>query len=259
MLRTFDPAPFNQIAAHPEVLPWLGLPPGAEPDLSALVRDPRNFAFLTGNRDGGYVLKLLQPGLYEAHTLAIPSARGAPMGRLLRDGFYMMFTASEAIEVVTSIPDGNAAALDWSTFAGFRDTFRSEAKGPGAIHLMGEMVGQQHRSIRYEDWVAKSRDAETLGKLFHAKLDEARGEPSHQPDRLHDRWVGATMACAIAGNLGKGIGLYNRWALQANYAEARILSFTPPLVDIGDAIVQLQSGALDVLEIKPRSGEPLSA
>lgn len=255
MLRTFDPTAFNAIARHPEVLPWLGLPIGVEPDLTGLVRDVRNYAFLTGNQDGGYILKRLDPGLYEAHTLAVPEARGYPMGKLMQDGFYVLFTATDCIEVVTSIPDGNDAAKEWSNYCGFRDTFRTEKGTPGELLLMGEAVGQQHRSISYGDWVGRSKDAGHLGKLFHAKVDEARGEASHAPDKLHDRWVGATIACAIAGNLVKGIGLYNRWAAQANYGRAAIISSTPPLVDIGDAIVQLTNGALDVLELKSRSGE----
>jgi hypothetical protein len=116
------------------------------------------------------------------------------------------------------------------------------------------MVGMQFRSLTYGDWVQRSKDCRKLGQLFHEKIDAVRGEASHAPDKLHDHWVGATIACAIAGNLGKGIAYYNRWARQIGYADATIINVNPPLVDVGDAIVQISNGALDVLEIKPRSG-----
>lgn len=255
MLRTFDQRPFNDIAHHPEVRPWLGFAIDELPDLTALVRDRNNFCFLTGHMDGGYILAKLQPGLYAAHTLAVPAARGLPMARLMADGFFTMFTATDCIEIITSIPDGAEHARTWSDLAGFRDTFRAEKGTPGQLPLMGEMVGQQFRSLAYGDWLLKSKDARHFGELFHQRVDAARGEASHPEDRVHNAWVGATIGCAIAGNLAKGIGLYNRWACQVGYQGATILSSTPPLVDIGDAIVQLTNGALDVLELKPRSGE----
>ena len=230
--------------------PWLGFDPTEDVDLSGLVRNRNNYCFLTSHMDGGYILARLGPGLYAAHTLAVPAARGLPMARLMSDGFFTMFTATDAIEIVTTVPDGNDAARSWSDLAGFRDTFRSEPGTPGQLPLMGEMVGQQHRSLVYGDWALKSKDAKHFGELFHQRVHAARGEASHPEDRVHNHWVGATIGCAIAGNLGKGIGLYNRWAAQAGYGPASILSVNPPLVDIGDAIVQLLSGSMDVLQVR---------
>ena len=247
MLRTLDPAPFNAIAAHPEVHPWLGFEdPTAEPDLTTTVRNLANVCFLTSQKEGGYILVKQDPGLYTAHTLALPAARGRPMARLMRDGFFHMFTATDAIEITTSVADGNENAGAWAELAGFRPTFRREGVHP----LMGERVGVQWMSLRLEDWVMRDPHLPELGQLFHTKLEAFRGHASHGEDPLHDRWVGFTLSAAMEGNLDKGIGLYNRWATLAGYQRAVILDRHPVLVDIGDAIVQLSHSALDVLEAR---------
>ena len=61
--------------------------PTAEIDLTPQISNPDNFAFLTDQGDGGYVLLKLQAGLYAAHTLALPAARGRPMLKLMRSVF----------------------------------------------------------------------------------------------------------------------------------------------------------------------------
>lgn len=249
--RSLDAAAFNRIASDPEVRPWLGFTdPAADVDLSAMVGNPDNFCFLTEAEDGGYILVKLQPGLYCAHTLSLKSARGRPMLNLMRDGFAMMFMATDAVEICTMVPDGAEQADKWSDLAGFRETFRRDAFFP----IMGQRVGGSFRSLHYQDWVMRDPRHEGLGKLFHDKLDAARkaGEAeTHADDKAHDQWVGATLGGCISGNLSKSIGMYNRWAAQSGYEQARIMTVNPPVVDIGDAIVGLALGRLDVLKIKP--------
>lgn len=251
MKRSLNAKPFNLIAMEPSVRPWLGY--GLEDiDLTPLVENPNNVCFLTENEDGGYILVKLRPGLYSAHTLALPSARGRAMLNCMRDGFATMFTATDAVEIVTMVPDGNEAGSRWADVAGFRETFRREAFFP----LMDETVGASFRSLRYEDWVLKDPRHGKLGELFHERLDEARGEAgahTHPDDPVHDRWVGATLSSAIEGNLPKAIEFYNRWAAQSGYEQSRIISVNPPVVDIGDGIVQLVSGRLDVLKVRPNA------
>lgn len=247
MKRTLNPAPFNVIANDPTVRPWLGFGTGAL-DLSGIVDNPENVCFLTDNEDGGYVLTKLQSGLYQAHTLALQIARGRPMLQCMRDGFATMFLSTDAIEIVTMVPDGNDAGDRWAAVAGFREVFRRER----FFDLNGETVGGSFRSMHYNDWVMKDARNERLGEAFHDQLARARdGGHSHAKDVAHDRWVGATYQAALNGNLIKGINLYNRWAVQAGYQLSRIISVNPPVVDIGDAIVQLSAGHLEVLRAKP--------
>lgn len=246
MKRTLSAQAFNVIANHPEVRPWLGFGSG-ELDLTAIVEDTSNVCFLTPEEDGGYILHKLHPGLYEAHTLALPSARGRPMLETMRDGFATMFMATDAIEIVTRVPDGNEKAAKWADVAGFREVFRREH----AFMLMDETVGVSFRSLHYGDWVLRDKRHLELGRLFHEKLSTHSGHIPHADDPVHDAWVGATMGGCIEGNVSKAIGLFNRWAAFSGYHQATILSLNPPMIHTGDATVQLVSGRLDVLKLGP--------
>lgn len=244
MIRTLDASAFNEIIKHPDVRPLLGFAdPSVEVDLTAVVGNIDNFAFLTPHGDGGYLLLKLQPGLYAAHTLALPTARGRPMIRLMREGFAAMFKASDAVEIITQIPDGNANAKALSDVAGFRDTFRRESFFP----MNGELVGCQFRSLGYADWVMGDKANLAAGRELHEVLAESPGHVNHPEDSVHDHWVGATIGGCVEGNMAKAIGFYNRWASIAGYGTARILSTQPPVVDIGDAVIQLADGRIEIL------------
>lgn len=243
--RSLDPVPFNIMANLPDVRPFLG--GVGELDLSDLVKNPENFAFLTPNNDGGYICVKLAPGLFQAHTLSLPSARGKPMLSLMRDGFATMFMSTDAIEISTLVPDGAEAADRWANVAGFRETFRREAFFP----LMDQMVGGSFRSLHYADWVLRDPNNKRLGEAFHVKLEAAQGHANHPDDPVHDHWVGATLGGCMEGNPHKALGLYSRWASQAGYMPAKIVTVNPLVVDVGDSLVQFLSGQVDILSVKP--------
>lgn len=248
-MRTLNAAPFVEIASDPTVRPWLGI---ADPKadlteaLTPIVANVANFCFLTESGHGGYIVQKLQPGLYCAHTLALPSARGKPMLSLMHQGFRFMFTATDALEITTSVPDGADAADRWAQIAGFREQFRREAFFP----LLGEVVGASFRSLSYMDWVFRAPDMESIGKAFHTVLEAAGAHVNHGDDHAHDRIVGATLAGCNEGNAQKAIALYGRWAALAGYLPATILSLTPLVVDIGNAVIQHSHERLDVLSVR---------
>ena len=249
MRRTLDPACFINIASDPEIRPWLGI---ADPkaDLAApltqLITNPHNFCFLTETGLGGYIVQHLQPALYCAHTLALPPARGRPMLTLMHQAFRFMFTATDALEITTSVPDGAEAADRWAQIAGFKEQFRREAFFP----LMDQLVGASFRLRTYADWVASAPDLETIGHSFHKVLEAAGAHINHADDPIHERWVGATLAGCNEGNAQKAIALYNRWASLAGYMGAEILTLNPLVVDIGNAVIQHSHERLDVLHVK---------
>lgn len=248
MIRTLDGAPINAIAADPEVRPWLG---GTGPiDISAMVANPANYCFLTECGAGAYVVAKLQPGLYAVHTLAKRSARGRPMMRLMLDVGAMMFTQTDAIEITTLVPDGAELASRWADFAGFRETFRREA----AFDLNGETVGASYRSMTYADWVLRDKRNAEQGAAFHDLLVSTRGHQSHPDDPVHDHWAGATALGCLAGNVSKAVGHYNRWASVAGYVQSTILSINPPVIDTGDAIIQIVNGRAEVLRTYAAGG-----
>lgn len=245
MRRIFNADSLNQIVKHPEVRPWLGIAdPKEELDFSTIAQNPDNFLFMTECERGGYLLAKVQPGLYAAHTFALPEVRGRPMHRLMIQGFDFMFTATDCLEVASVVADGNSHAMTWANVAGFRETFRRES----FIPLMGEMVGGQFFSLVFQDWVQRSSACAKAGGAFHALLHDKLGHENHPEDGLHNRWVGAVVECARAGNLAKGVMFYNRWAPIAGYGQARIVSVNPPLIDMGTGLVSMdQAGGLDVI------------
>lgn len=252
MKRSLDPAPFNAIYNHPEVRPWMGH--GCEPqDLSVVVENTDNFCFLTPNEDGGYIVAKLHLGLYVAHTLALPSARGRPMLQLMRDGFEYMFTATDAVEIVTTCPDGNPMGDRWAKVAGFRETFRREAFFP----LMGKTVGASFRSLAYQDWAIRHEPNRRAGEAFHDQIHAASPHLAlHPDDPVHDAMVGATIKGCLAGNIAKSVDLFNRWAVQAGYFPSAIISERPPVIFTGDATISLIDGKLEVLKVQVCETDP---
>lgn len=252
MKRSLDAAAFNRICNDPAVRPWMGQ--GLEPlDLAPVVAEPANCCLLTERHDGAYLVQKLAAGLYVAHTLALPSARGRPMLRLMRQGFEFMFTATDAIEITTFCPDGNPQADRWAQIAGFRETFRREAFFP----LMGQTVGGSFRALGYLDWALAHGPNRAAGKAFHDRLHAASPQLAlHPDDAAHDAMVGATLKGCQAGNVRKAVELFNRWAAQAGYLGAAVLSEIPPVVDTGDAILGLDGGELQILHVKAGAGAP---
>jgi hypothetical protein len=246
MQRWLSAAALNVIGEHPDVKPWLGYEPDTVVDLSWATDNPANYCLMTDDAKGGYLLISKGNGVYEAHSLALPEARGSSMLRLMHDGFEFMFLSTDCVEITTMVPDGNPAAEQWSRFAGFRPTFRRE----GFFPLFGEKVGGQFLTLSYFDWVGRAPGIMAEGAKFHMDLESLNRLEPHPDDEIHDRWVGATILGIRCGNILKCVALYNRWSMIAGYQECRILSATPPLVDIGDAVIQMSHGHMDVLKVR---------
>ena len=243
MKRSFDPAPFNAIANDTATRPWLG---GSGPlDLSQVVRDVRNFCFLTEGEHGAYVYAKLADGLYAAHTLASPPARGRPMLTLMRETLRFLFVATDAVEVVTTVPDPNTAASKWAEIAGFRETFRREA----CMDLCGQIVAASFRHLTYDAWVLSDPANRKAGERFHTFLAEHGAEVDHADDLVHDAWAGATYEAVTEGNVVKAVDLYNRWALHAGYRPVIIASLRPTLLDLGSCAIQIASGRLEIVHV----------
>lgn len=243
MRRVLDGARFNEIANAPDVRPWLG--GSGELDIRPLVSDPANFCFVTEDRLGGYLYVRRAPGYYEVHTLALPAGRGRAMLAARTASLRFMFTVSDALEIVTVVPDGNVGASTWAEHAGFREMYRRER----AIQIRNEIVGASYRTLTYNEWVLRDGFNREVGAQFHEEIH--RFTPNdHGEDPAHDAFVGATMLGIREGNGAKAVPMYNRFALHAGYEPIRVLSLTPPTLDIGSAILQITQAGLDILHIR---------
>lgn len=246
-MRSFGPDFFNAIANHPEVKPWMGFHSSVTIDYTFIVDNAANYCFLTPCKTGGYMLVNQGQGHYVAHTLAMPSARGKPMYRLMQEAFQFMFLETDCIEISTMVPDQNVPALKWAELARFRPTFRREQH---PLCLIDDLPSNCQFFIQtYEDWVERSIPAKQEGHAFHELLEAHLGHENHPEDLVHDRYVGAAVLGCKAGNPLKAISRYNRWAKLAGYEPATILNLTPLLLNIGSGVLQLSGQDIEVLKI----------
>lgn len=240
MKRTLDSSKFNIIANDPDVKSLLGSVD--EIDTTPLVSNPNNICLMTDAGDGGYILHNQGGGMYVAHTLAKKAARGKAMYNLMQEGFAYLFLKGDALEVSTFCPDDNERALKWAYVSGFKDAFRG-------FQNIGERVPGQFLSITFQQWVMTAPNLIEEGQAFHYLIEATQGHENHPEDEAHDRMVGATILAIKAGNMAKAILLYNRWATVAGYHPSTILSMNPPVLNIGNAILTMNDGSIEILKV----------
>ncbi len=244
MIRTLDPTVFNEIANHPEVAPWMGREDATVPiRLDSIVGNPANLCVLTEGGDGGFVLLRRAAGLFEAHSLALPGARGRPMIELMHFALHALFTTTDAMELWTVLPDRNVGARALAKAAGFSSVFRRE----GFFPLMDERVGADFARTTWLKWALASAACKDTGERFHDALEASTGRVDHAPDAAHDAVAGAAISCGCAGMVEKGVAAYNLWAVVAGYKPVSLLSSQPALVAWDDVVLTFSGGEYDIL------------
>lgn len=235
MKRTMDAERLNALANHPDVRPWL-LGPDGPLDLSPFVLNPAVVCLEAEH--GAFLLVPILPQVYELHTMWMKAGRGKAFFAHAAEMFRYVFTRTDALEIVTKVPDGNRAAAVASTVTGFRERFHR--------------AGISFRSLDAETWALRSEACLEEGERFHSVM-EAAGALSHDEDSVHDHVVGAALLIAYEGNLVKGIDFFNAWSAFAGYATIDLVG--PNLIDVRDAIIEVRDGRVGVLRCQ--SVEPL--
>ena len=149
-LRTYDASVFNRLANDPAVIGTIGHDPSAPPvSFDAFIEDRDKFAFFSRDDDGGFVFEWRGPGIWEAHMMFLPAARGR---KAITDGraiIHEMFTLWEARTIWGQIPLSNRGAHLYCHQIG------AEFVGLGNSHLVGP--------VRYfrndaEPWLKNNAD-----------------------------------------------------------------------------------------------------
>ena len=78
-------------------------------DLTGIISDRRNVALWSGL--GGFLIHWLEPGVYEAHSMFPPEARGAHAMQAAREGMEYMFGETDCETLMARCPKGNIAVL----------------------------------------------------------------------------------------------------------------------------------------------------
>lgn len=238
MIRTMNAALFNEICNHPEVRPWLG--GEGEIDTTPLLDNPGNYGLL--GEGGGFILVAGPAASFEVHSQFVPEGRKHSF-EAMRAGMDYMFTRTNALQLTTFLPDNNPAARGLALKGGFREWFKRQN------HPLGPGV---QAKIDVDEWIANNPDLETDGERFHDALEKAKAGsalPVHPHDPIHERYVGASLRMFSRGQCQKAQALYNRWAANAGYAQIRLISENPPVVDAIDAIVTLDGEDIHVMKV----------
>lgn len=238
-----DARRLNEIANDPDVRPTLG--GDGELDLSPLVADVRNFAYL--EQHGAIVCLALGSGVYDIHSMFRPAGRGLAALQVMRDVADALFSTTDCVEARTTVPEDNASAAVMARKVGFKPLFSTRVPWTGGQRVPADVFGWSLLG-----WALSSPAALELGGCFHdlledAKLDAGSVLEAHDDDEIHDRVVGAVGLMAMAGNGEKAIRFYNLWAQSAGYRPVELLQSRPIVVDLHDAIVQVDAHGMKVL------------
>lgn len=259
--RTFDPKEINAILNHPDILSWMEGDGGAI-DISERLKRPDILIALVGEH-GAFTAYRLMSGVYEFHTAILPDGRGRWARQFADAGMLWMFSQTDAMELLTRVPEGHRGARAMACLMGLRQTFPDDQKSL----YRGEKVRSLIYCISVQEWAATAPRLEDIGRKLHIKIDEigsAKGihgtiwPESHEDSPIHNRHVGAAYICAMGGHLPKGVFLYNRWLLASHIdagLQARVISCDPAKIWLYHAEISLYpSGDID---ISPETGSCL--
>lgn len=219
------------------VRPFIGPGPGIL-DIGPFLADPRNVALATEH--GCFLCHWHSPGVYEAHTQFLPAGRGRHALEAAFSASRWMFTRTDCMELLTKVPHSNPRARWLAERIGFRAAFERNVEGLGQTTFF---------HFLYQDWAAKAPGMQERGEWFHARLEALRGSPpGHEHDPAHDRYVGIAAETILAGQVAKGVVLYNRWARFAGYHPATVVCESPLILDIGDGLIRVEGNDFVIQE-----------
>jgi hypothetical protein len=222
---------------------------GADADCTALLADRRNIVLFCENEQGIAKGALLfhwqEMGIYEVHTLAQREVRGKAYVRAVWEALRTMYLCDTCMEIWTRVPSTNKAALGLVRLVRGRKMFESNGSTYYMLHWLDWLWG--HGECSGESLIKN-------GRWFHARLEQqfaelGRAHEQHEDNADHDRAVGAACELVLNGLVEKGIILYNRWAKLASYEQASVIVPNPLVINIGNALLQVNFAQREFLVI----------
>lgn len=214
--RSFDAERFNAILNHPDVRRGIGDAKVVRADVSELVANKDN-VLLLGKHGGTLVIRLL-PGIYEPHIAVLPEGRGTWIPRFLCQCRDWMFVNTDCFEILAFVPQTNDAVVRLAAHAGLMHEFEL----PEATEYLGEKTDVAIMGMRLQDWLLLAADLVEPGQFF---LAERVARPTYR-----HLAVGAMCEMIRAGQVAKGLTVYNRFALAAREPVATLLKSDPPTI-----------------------------
>lgn len=233
-----DASEYQRIANDPSVLPFIVQKGVPAVDLTSFFDTPQNLGFLF--HDCAFLVHFLEPGVYEVHSMALPHVRGRYVYEAATTAIRFMFFATDAMELLTKVVDGNVAAAALARKVRFSPEFtRSSAwlaeDGPKDV---------QHYAIRYPEWVKHQDWLRAAGEWFHSLSGVSEDHPD---DASHDLYVGAMVETVLGSQPDKAAILYNRWARFAGYDLVDIVNRDPLTFEVSGFHVIVNDGRVDIV------------
>lgn len=245
--RSYDASEINPILNDPSVFKYAAIDGMTSLDVSDIVADHRNVLLMA--QRGGIIFCQNEPGSYEVHTNFLKAEKGnsgaggghSEAGNACLAAYRWMFTHTDCVELLTRIPAHNRAATVFSPLLGWVKEFERKNAWPS---VSDGVVDMAFCALRYDDWVRKTPALMQSGRDFHRRLEEeftrhGKTEEQHPDEDCHDLHVGACIEMILGGQLDKAVALYNRWARFAGYGQIAAVSHDPPVIDIGNALLQI--------------------
>jgi hypothetical protein len=111
----------NAIINHASVRPWVMSANDDVLDVRALAADPRGVLMLGEPAYGCFACYRVLDGVYEVHAAVLPDGRGEWCLEFGQSAMRHMFTTTDAIEIITMIPQGHVGTLALAKRTGFKE------------------------------------------------------------------------------------------------------------------------------------------
>lgn len=228
----------NELFNHPEVRPWVADMGEGVLDLTPVVQ---NHVALTGEYGATCYFRVME-GIWSVHTAILPEGRGEWAKRFAAESVGTMFTASDATEILTRVPQGHIAAKALTLATGFRLQFET----PPECKFLGRMVPASIYSLTIQDWWLRSEGTEEQGAQFHAWMNaQLNGQP-HENDPAHNKVIGVSLEMLKRGRHRKAVAFFNRWAMAVHHAPITLINEKPVQIRFDAGILTLAEGQLSI-------------
>jgi hypothetical protein len=211
----------NRLFNHPDIRPWVADANEGTLDLAPVI--DKGVA-LIGEHGATCYFRLFDGG-WEVHTAVLPEGRGDWAKKFAAASVRKMFTATDAVEILTRVPQGHIAAKALTLATGFRAQFET----PAECLFRGERVPATIYNLMLQDWWLRDGSVEGRGIAFHKWLNQQIGREgeAHPIDSIHNRIVGVCLEMIEAGRHRKAVVFYNRHALLVRHAPVVLVNETP--------------------------------
>lgn len=168
----------NAIVNHPQVLPTFTDSPDPI-DMRPIAQDPHTIILVGTPPQGCFLFTQIVLGVYEAHGAVMPEGRGPWAQELAESCVRTIFIGTDAIEIMTRIPEGHTATLALVKGLGFQPRWSRPE-----ILFRGKKVPFTVWSLTMQQWFP-SDEAEQRIVL----RDMKDGGPPGKADNWYARWA----------------------------------------------------------------------